>query len=188
MMMSLLQATRHVPFNHLEVEFRVGVFENKRFLPGVTPEQFDTLLAQLLARSDLLSSREHVVETIHGEYRVRQDSTITKKTKLWSHDFNAEGIRLAVASEMQVPQINHFVQTNSNHAFQRQKERTSFVFPDQTWRLDMTRVLSLQDKDNDRYTHEIELELIRPDQLLIVPLEHLLSHAKNMLLTVTSTG
>jgi hypothetical protein len=182
----LFNAIRHVPYNRLEVEFRVGFFEKKRFVPGVEPDTFESLLQKFLLRDDFTSSREHIVETIHGEYRVKQDSTITKKVKLWSRDFHQDGIRLAVASELQVPQINHFVQTNSKHAFQRQKERTSFVFPDQIWRLDFTKVLSLQDKDNDRYTYEIELELIQNEQLFLVPWEYLVNHTKDVLLHLTN--
>lgn len=180
---NLFNTIRHVPYNQLEVEFRAGLFEKKRFVPGIDQGKFETLLQKLLTRNDLYSTKEHIVETIHGEYRIKQDSSILKKVKLWCHDFIDEGLRLAIASEIQVPRIQHFIPENK-HSFQRQKERISFVSPEQIWRLDFTKVLSLQDKDEDRYSYEIELELIRHEQLFIVPVEHLLAQAKAHILHV----
>jgi len=182
----VLNSIHHVPFEQVEIEFRAGVFRKNQFAPGISPSIFDTIHAKL--SQEMVFTNQHIIETIHGDYRMRQGGDAMRKIKLFYQDFPEQGYRMSVASETTVPLIDHF--TKYNHSFKRQKDRTTFQVPGGTWKIDMTKVLSLQDKDEDRYTHEIEVELVDHTRMLIVPIQVLLAEGIGILdrLIRESTG
>jgi hypothetical protein len=180
----VLKAIHHVPVGQVEIEFRAGVFRKKNFTPGVAPAVFDAIHTRLTQKMEYTC--EQTTDTIYGGYRMREGGAIMQKVKLLSQDFYpreespVEGVRLSVASEVDVPPIDHFM-PSTKHKFQRHKDRTSFNVPGGAWRIDLTRVLSLQDKDEDRYTYEVEVELADHSRLLIVPMPVLLAEGMEVL-------
>lgn len=175
----VLNSIHRVPLGQVEIEFRAGVFRKNHFSAGIEPSLFDAIYTGLTQTMTFV--REHITETIHGEYRVRQGGAM-RKIKLFSQDFPDQGYRLSIASETDVPLIDHFVRYN--RSFQRQKDRTTFQVPGGMWKIDMTKVLSLEDKDEDRYTYELEVELIDHTKLLIIPLQALLAEGMGILDTL----
>jgi len=175
----VLNSLHHIPFKHMEIEFRAGTFRKKQFIPGVSPPLYDAIHTKL--QKGMTFTTEHITETIHGDYRVRQGGGALRKVKLFSQDFPDQGSRLSVASEAEVPLIDHFTRYSNGHTFKRQKDRTTFQVPGGIWKIDMTKVLSLKDKDEDRYTYEIEVELADHAMLLIVPIQVLLEEGMQIL-------
>jgi hypothetical protein len=182
----VLKCIHHVPVGQVEIEFRAGTFRKKNFTPGVGVDIFDSIHRRL--SMEMNPTNEQTVDTIYGEYRVCQGGDVLQKIKLFSQDFfehnddhRAQGVRLSVASELDVPRIASFVSPPTKHKFERHKDRTTFRQPGGAWKVDLTKVLSLEDKDQDMYSFEIEVELEDRSRLLTVPLHALLAEGMGLL-------
>jgi hypothetical protein len=145
---------------NLELEVRLGEFDNKKFTSGVRKADFYRMM-DFYARTFECTQTFTTQET-NGKYRIEANRVITKEMtdKLDDHGY---GIRIAISKES--PHHGNIMDSGSIRRMTsctRKKRRTSYNIHN-SLRLDFTKVSSTEGDlpDEPKITYEIELEILR---------------------------
>jgi hypothetical protein len=172
----VLDALHRIPFDAIELEFRLGS-THRTFVAGISEDAWTKALTHCENLEDAWTRIDPMTTTtdiIQGDYRVVQETeTAIFKTKVLNIDVS-DTTRLSVSSEQHYTGNRHLLHPTSK-SFRREKSRTSF-HTSEGFRIDFTKVLSLKDMDEDRFTFEIEVELADKTVLLRKPLDWVLHH------------
>ena len=153
----------------LELEIRIGKHERGRFVPGITVDQFNTLLAKLDSPSKTI-----IEDNTFFKFPFRQRKNKTtgrvqwmKKNKVAQQDFEDLGLRVAMAEEetMSFPKLVEKFQVKNPPRFfamekiqlLRRKTRYSKTFG--SWRIDLSQTESLNYKNRTWVSKGIDYEL-----------------------------
>lgn len=153
-----------------EFEFRIGRYENNKFIPGVTRTVFESVLKTLKHSKSKYSSEESTVILYKNGYReVRSISgVVIQRKKLVASNVETDYGRFSLSEE----QIVAYLPPDSVQAGVRKRKRYSFGMSNSVT-LDMTHVRT----DNKYDSYEIEIEYIPGLDIktLFEPIKYVLS-------------
>lgn len=167
--------------NEVELEARFGHFSRNGFIPGVPFSTFSRIKEYFSSRIPEGRGRFETKTTDYTMGQVRksvsnplaEDKIIISwisKNKLWNRDLPEYNIRYSMSQETQVSAI-------PDNLFKpdivREKNRISFILFENAIRLDLTQVNMMSDlqkqklkqKEEDKTTYEVEIELINSQRL-----------------------
>lgn len=157
-----------------EFEFRIGKYENNKFIPGVTRTVFESVLKSLKQSKYKYSSEESTVLLYKNGYReIRSNSgVVIQRKRLVASNVETEYGRFSLSEE----QIVGYLPPDSVQAGVRKRKRYSFTLSNST-SLDVTHVRT----DNKYDSYEIEVEYIPGLDLksLFEPIKYVLSIYNN---------
>jgi hypothetical protein len=145
--------------NNLEVEVRYGTFSSRGFQPGVTIQTFSRLQNNLgkIAPVTIQKSRdEFYAQGRRSLFDSGEELWISKKEPLLKEDIPEYGLRISAVQEIPLTPLPRDTKPN----YTREKIRYSYLLAGGAVRADLTRVQA-----NERFTYEVELELVIPTQL-----------------------
>lgn len=175
----------------LEVEFRLGRFLGREFVPGV-PEPFFNAVRAVLEASRFAKSQSQSVERIAGGFKrvTRPDGSehFQQKNRLTVTDMPGRGavaVRGAVSLEVssQTPPADCHV---AGHDIVRRKNRRSYTH--KGWTVDMTVVTGNANLDDDTPQYEIEVELSDPGMLYEYPPDYVVECGQRIVRDLFSFG
>src|SRR5690606_561619 len=157
-----------------EFEFRIGKYENNKFIPGVTRTVFESVLRTLKHSKYKYFSEESTVILYKNGYReVRSNSgVIIQRKRLVASNVETEYGRFSLSEE----QIVGYLPPDSVQAGVRKRKRYSFALSNSTT-LDVTHVRT--DNKYDSYEIEVEYILGLDIKSLFEPIKYVLSIYNN---------
>lgn len=153
----------------VEIELRIGQFNQGSFCPGLRSEEFYLKVKNALesCKSFTKTLESYTEELVHNGFRrtmlfntkkVQKNITI-KKEKLLVKDFNYKGtpydVRISVCTEKEVASHEKI---KSGEGILRKKKRNSFFID--FFRFDLTKVITV-DNTVETTTYEFEIEITR---------------------------
>lgn len=130
-----------------ELELRVGTFNGKRFIPGITQKHFFAVKRMFFKEN----IHEEIIDTIYTNdpVRARNDVYLLKETKQYSN-FPELGVRMSYNTETILPKH----QFTTPIKMVRHKLRWSIEILN--WRVDLTQI--------NGNSYELEIELTKPSE------------------------
>lgn len=139
--------------NNLEIEIRLGHYENNRWVNGITQSDYTYLLTTF--GKTLESSTTTTTDYSNGFIRKQVDEggkeTWIEKKPLWKKYLKEYSIKISVSREKSISPVTH-----TTFKMKRKKVRYSFYLSNHTFRLDLTRV-EIEEQQPPQYEAELEI-------------------------------
>lgn len=162
----------------LELEWRLGRHGPHGFQPGVSEDAWMQLWNALNATGKRCLDSKVTERVISGtkwvaESQGNSTGTWTKhKTRLFDFE-DPPYIRISGSTEIVQPIPEGTpMPSQRGGGFSRYKERRSYEY--ECWSIDLTKVSTTTDIDCDKWTYEVEIELMDKEQLFTRPIGNIL--------------
>lgn len=154
---------------NLELEFRLGFFEDNVFNTAIPDEFYSKIKSTLETNPHWESTRKtQTVDYFHEGMRLSVGSDgksiCIKKIKLVSIDFTFENtpfdVRVSLSQEVKIPESSSLSKEyigKIENIYKREKTRTSYLH--KFWSFDVTNIKTVENTIEE-VTHEIELEVV----------------------------
>jgi hypothetical protein len=169
----VLRAITNGGIETLELEWRLGRHGPQGFQPGIPEEAWMQLWKALNDTGKGYIDSKVTERVISGTKLVtnRERGMWTKhKTRLF--DFEDPPFLRVSGSAENIQPIPEGTPVPSQGGFARYKERRSYQH--ECWSIDLTKVSTTTDIDCDKWTYEVEIELLDKEQLFVRPIGNIL--------------